>query len=133
MGIFVEVLFWKITLRTRGKRSEMRWGLGWMVSGKISETGFPLEAGFIPLSPGHAGEQISLHSWSLLESSGEQPFEPLKAVCHWMKWVPGSSLRVSSGAGGRSCCLARKFLQRKNLGVITTNIPRQADRALAPT
>ena len=24
MGIFVEVLFWKITLRRRGKRSEMR-------------------------------------------------------------------------------------------------------------
>lgn len=84
-----------------------------MVSGKISETGFPLEAGFIPLSPGHAGEQISLHSWSLLESSGEQPFEPLKAVCHWMKWVPGSSLRVSSGAGAGAAVWQGNFSRER--------------------
>ena len=56
MGIFVEVLSWKIILRRRGRRSKMRWGWGWVVRGKISETESRLEAGFIPLSPGHAGE-----------------------------------------------------------------------------
>lgn len=57
-----------------------------------------LETGFIPLSPGYSGEQISLHSWSPLKQRGTA-FCPLKPASHWPSSTPGRGRRFPLGGG----------------------------------
>ena len=125
MGIFVEVLSWKITLRRRGRRSKMRWGwegksvrlsLGWRLASfhshqDMQENRFHCKVGsyFTQVESGLLNpSRQSVTGWSGLQEAGSgYPLGQGAGAAVWQgnfsrEGEPGSYYNKHTMAGSQS-------------------------------